>query len=1181
MQTKKKCFILHKISIMMSLVMILELVANFSVKTVQAQEKLTTSPVFSDVPFTEASKDKSLPSSSQQSSQIELLGLSSEQPSRLSSSGKEVDKNKNPLGPDTVVINRNYQLAYTYDVANQDELNLYDNVIGQPKISFNHEIASNTSDSNSSLHKKVVAVDVDGNGRQEVATLELVYDTKNQSYSLQLFLSDYQNLESNGKALTSKKYIVDTYQKYPGEDITYVNDPIQCAAGDFNEDGKEEIAIAIGTKLYLYKVTMSSIQSLSSITYASLIGDLEALDTDQDCFPELCVTTDANQRAATLNIYDKTDLSSCDYSIELALGDMKLLTASVDMGDLFGDGENTIVLGGKSQVTKGKSSKTIGVITSIKYHSKEDQYDKEITKIYSMLSDSDTSFQAIRSAFDIKCVSLATPIAGTPESIVFGGYIFDYDKLENKFQRASISPYSNDSSGTKKGNNAKKAEDNITDVNHDKDKTYILETIVGNFDGNTLGREQILLLHYNHWYDKEVVYITQCYQKEDGTITANLKQIYEKKKNIAYPYPSITEVDVLNHSSKLKFLPEESVFVYSNPIVTAVLGASPYYKELEDITTALGNVDTTFGTGAESEQSIEQGTSVMAGISFGFNFEVSFLFTKLFELEMETEIKSSLTSTYSTVTSVSKDISYSNYYSEDAVVLTVIPYDVYVYEATVWNALQSRYETGTIVMQIPYTPMTSMMTVDNYRKAAEQIPDAPMITSEVLQHNAGDPRSYPRTSKGLSNVSEKSMLMAGKDEQSSFIGSGIGNSSVEQSITSKNTSSVSYDFEFTVESKISQTIGVVKTGVSGGFGLSTNVIIRSSKYTTRSGSVASVPSAYSQYQFNWALVAYEYNLKAGDGYQKCNVINYICKPVGNEYPPKAPENLSLEAQGLNFNKISFKGAEGAAGYTILRSNRSDEPYQVLTSVAGKDNTTFTDTTIQPNQNYYYKVKAYNSKLTIASKEIIAPTLQVVELQVKEQPKLSYEELEILDLSALILTMVLSNNSSIQVNYSDFDKYNLSTSLENGMELDETYHGSPITIKYLPNLVTTNTNRLMIKANNPYPITLKVNFMVGSTSKALILVPGKQLKAVLTMENTTKETISAVVTLALYDSAGTMVNYKTTNQSMKANETVQQDLTLTLPFDVTGYMAKVFVWDGTSLSNSNLIPLTQVVQIPEN
>ncbi len=1168
--------------------------SDFYTTPVNAQEEKAVTSFSTDDPIAEASIKNSLPTNPTQSKQVELLGLSTDQPSRTALSGEEVDKNKNPLGPDTLVLNRTYQLAYTYEANNKDQLNVYNNPIGADRISINkNRISSNTSANSGkldALHKNIIAVDTDGDGTQEVANIAYEYIPSSKVYSLVLYISDFNNLTGNGEPTTSEFYSISLSKDYPNNDLTFANDAIKSTSGDFDQDGIDEIAIATGSSVFLCKATMSSYKVISSAKYSSSVGDIKALDTDKDGFPELLITKNSSDHeAATLMIHNGTKLSSPDYSIELALGDTTFTTATVDVGDLLGDGDNTIVIGGNSKVKKGKSTTVIGLITYIKYHPETNSYDEALTKIYSMLSDSKTSFKAVRSNFDVKCVSLATPVPGTPEAVILGGYIFNYDQVNDAFKRLTINTYSNNStkdfalgvSGPMPGNSSKKAEDNITNVNYDSDETYILETLVGNFDGNSSGKEQIIMLHYNNWYDKKLVYITQCFMKDDKTITSNLNQVSQITKSNAYTYPSISAVDVYNHGTKLKFLSDRSSFVYSQPVVTAVLGASPYYKELEDITVGLGNVNTTYGTGSESETSSTNGVSVSAGVSFGYENSVSIFGIELFRYSFEASVESSLSSGWSNASSVSKEISYTNYYADDAVIFTVVPYDAYVYEATVWNSETKKYETGEVLMQIPYTPMTTMMTVEDYNKAVETIPNAPIITPDVLDHTIGDPRSYPRSSKGLSNVSNQDVLMVASKDEDAFQLCGTGNGYTEQSITKASMKGKSFHFEETIELSYRVGVGGFTAGTSTGVGHSNSLSITSSASTTRSGCVANVPSSYSQYQFSWALVAYHYNLKAGDSYQECMVISYICKPIRDDYPPKVPSNLKVSSQDLNSIKLRWDPAEGVAGYSILRSTTMDGPYTIVSSVDGKNTTTFNDTTIGRNQDYYYQIKAFNSKLARPTESLAVSSLYVTDMQIKTQPKLSYSEYDSLDLSALVVALVLNNDTTANVSYPDFEKYNISTSLNHGIELDAANTGIPITVKYLPNNVSTNTKGLSIKAYNPYPIELTVHFIVGSTEDAIALVPGKQLKAAITMENTTTSNLAAVVTLALYDNKGTMVQYAVTAKTVAANKSTDCSNTLTLPSNVDGYTAKVFVWDGTSLSSSSLIPLAEVIQIPAN
>lgn len=1133
----------------------------------------TSQAVSSDNAVTEVTKANSLPSDAKQEEQQELLGLPAEQPARISPGGREVNKNENPLGPNTVVLNRNYQLAYTLETSNKDTLNVYNNSIASPVISFDSAIASTTSSISNSFdayHKKLVAVDTDGNGTQEVANIGFT-GSQSAGYKLQLYISDY-NQRTDAKApVTSSLYTITTIKTYPGNDTSYNNsNPFKCTAGDIDHDGKDEIAVTFGNNVYICKAALSSFQLKTSKQFSDNIGDIDLLDSNGDGFPELLITTENEKNAAHLMIYNKVNLSDAVYNIELSLGDTAFATASADRGDIFGDGEKNIVIGGK---TLGNRA----ALTYIKYDPETEGYDSELDKIFDM--ESKTSFDAVRTEYDIKCAALAVPTEGTPESVVFGGYIFNYNKDTKEFDRKSISTYYENSGRGVTGNPSNKSEDNITDTNNKKDDTYIIDTLVGNFDGNTEGKEQVIMLHRNHWYDNKMFYLTECYMENDGKITARLREVCDVKRN-AYYYPAFCPVDVYNHSTKLKLLSDKSSFEYSKPVITAVLGASPYYKELEDYQDyAYTNVGTTYGTGTEDESSTSNGVTASVGLSFGFETGVDIFGLISFELEFETQVTNTFTNNWSTATSISKEISYTNYYDSDAVVLTVVPNDVYVYEATAWNDKTREYETGQIVMQVPYSPLTTVMTVEDYNKAAEKIDDAPRITADVLKHTVGDPRSYPSSSSGLTNVKGMDVLKIAKSDNDSFIGSGVGNSSIEQSITSAKVSSYSFDYELNIDVSVKEKIGSLTFGTSAGAGYTHGLSISSTKSTTRIGSVGSVPSACRQYQFKWALVVYNYDLPAGKSTQRCTVVNYICRPLGSDYPPKSPQNLVLKDQDIKSISLSWDKADGATGYNILRSATENGDYSVVGTVSGVNTNSYKDVTIEANKNYYYKLVSFNSIIAIPTEPLSVPGLYATDIKIKTQPKLTYKQYDQLDLSALVVTLTLSNEKITDINYSDFISYNITTSMENGIELDSDNSGTPITVKYNTGGISTNTNNLTIRGSSSYPIALSVNFVVGNTSNAVVLSPGKLLNANITMENTSSSDLAVTAYLVLYDEKGTMLQYSASSKTVQSGKTVSCSNQFTLPSNITGYTAKVFVWDGTNLTSSNLTPLSDVVQIP--
>ncbi len=188
-----------------------------------------------------------------------------------------------------------------------------------------------------------------------------------------------------------------------------------------------------------------------------------------------------------------------------------------------------------------------------------------------------------------------------------------------------------------------------------EDSTYIISTIIGNFDGNLSGREQVLMLHYNRFYDGEHVFLTWCGREDNNStdITTHLTKIWggdQGKTN----YPSVTAIDVLNTGITVVAKPELTTFTFSDPTVIAVLGAAPYYKELNEqsgeYSGTIGNIGTTYGTGVEKSSSLGGGISASAGVTFGFEDGLSIFGKKIFSQEFEVEVKSSFTQSWTSTT---------------------------------------------------------------------------------------------------------------------------------------------------------------------------------------------------------------------------------------------------------------------------------------------------------------------------------------------------------------------------------------------------------------------------------------------------------------------------------------------------------------------------------------------------
>ncbi|MDU0201060.1 beta-L-arabinofuranosidase domain-containing protein [Paenibacillus sp. MAH-36] len=87
-----------------------------------------------------------------------------------------------------------------------------------------------------------------------------------------------------------------------------------------------------------------------------------------------------------------------------------------------------------------------------------------------------------------------------------------------------------------------------------------------------------------------------------------------------------------------------------------------------------------------------------------------------------------------------------------------------------------------------------------------------------------------------------------------------------------------------------------------------------------------------------------------------------------------------------------------------------------------------------------------------------------------------------------------------------------------------------------------------------------------------------LTATVTGTNKGSAAVSSLVTLALYDAAGKLVDKSQVSKSVTHGAPVTLSTNLTLPANVTGYTAKVLVWDGTDLQTSHLQPLSGAAEL---
>jgi len=1159
----------------------------------------------------------------EQAAPVEALGFSVDQPERYSASGQLVDRTKSPFGVNKVTKYGVSQLFINVNGQNtlyQASFPQHSNFINADQA-VNGTILGNNSpvtDLVSAGERVSVAADTDGDGKDEV---------------LNVFWT------SSGKVgVTITQYIDDTTPRYTKKTVTKTytqvgndtsmfqwvtgsidkNRYIYAASGDFDHDGKDEVAIGRGDTIALCRITTTKLTVLSTLrlnsnsgsfrtmvesgnfggsTKTLVVNSMLAADLDDDGFKELFVSAGrsyvskaADDTDEDINDYERgyrsylmifrytTDLNKLhEHTVELTAtageNTVYIDDPGMDVGDIFGDGEKELVIGGR--LFGRKDDNNVGLIT-LHYDPESDSYQRGLrdNRLYTFVSD---EFKAVQNKLGVKCVNFDP--AAFMSFVVLGGFIYKYNPETDAFDKQTI--YAANSSGLK-ANSEAKAKNNLTNTNISKDKTYILDMVAGNFNERTLESigtdtsEQLVVLHHNEWYDSRRVYVTTV-NMLNGVLYAHMKQQINSKTN-GYYY-SICAPDIYDRGLQMEFIPGDSEFIFSDPMVVAVLAATPYYEELMDEYEAIGNAKTLFGTESSRSSSQSNGLSVSASFICGYEFSVNLFYGNISSASWELEVSNTFTAAFERYSSVTKSILYENYYNQNAVIVSAVPYDCYYFKVT--NTQTGASEKTRIM--VPFAPVTRIMSFSAYNKVKDAVSTVPSIDG-VFSHKVGDPRTYPSSKTGLSNVKDAEVLLGiSGDDYGNFVGVGIGNNVTEQGISI--TQGKSRTLENNLEVKFTMTAGAGGVYVGGGAALGyTYSSTKSAEETTMySGSVAGLPEEREAYSYKWSLAAYPYDLKAGSSTQRCMVIGYLCQPVGANYPPSPVKNFRVDSRSAAGIKLKWDKPETAnvqtkglpSGYTLYRADSERGEYTRLATISGRTTVTYTDSTAK-GRDYVYKIVAENTRESVPV-TLAVPRVKVKSMAVKALPELSYEDGSELDLTALAVTMTYDDGSTKDAAFADFGD-DFIVSVADGSALSLAQHGTPLTVTYVPDGITLNIGTLVVSAEAAYDIGLTASFTVGSTKNATALEAGKKVSATATLINNTASAQQVLVILALYSDKGTMVSSSVKAVNVAASKTSSVTFTnvFTVPASTSGYAVKLFVWDGTSIADTRQIPKSNVI-----
>lgn len=1202
-----------------------------------------------------------LPMDSDKAKQAQALGISTTQQSRLDPITKQpIDKkNNNPFGANAVMSESYRQLALTgvsstRNSGNNDVNRVYNSPTPTSGLNLKSYLGGGPIDSTTAeeydKQKAMVAADISGTGKDSIITAYLNPKISMTSFPFAvkpLLIFKVTTYDKNNSMVQKSYTMSENFKKTSGPWDKYIQEsPIRVAAGDFNHDGKDDVAVLAYRTVAIYSFASGKPEKLAYGEFAAGADsiDLSAADANNDGFKDLLVA--ASGYPGNLYIFHSiekdADITLAKASANVALKskevqgdgliviDKTMKFPSADVGDVFGTGEKVVIIGGKTTIKKVDSSNTkkkpvesssdAVCLAYIKFNPNTGKYSEisdfySTSTVYNKKEKANIAEKTVTNILKVKTVNLETPTPGQPVSLVCGDTIFQYNKEKDKFEQRQVTktdisssyydPEPKNTKGLTKseegGHDIKESGGNITNASLENNRKFIMDVVVGNFDGNSDGIEQIIMLHFNEWNNHPGnAYVTVCGRADaknskNTTLVSNMTQIgrftSEKILEANYYYPAICAPNTNGDGVRLEYMPERSKYSFRDPVVVAVLGAAPYYKELEEQYGNLyGNIATSFGESKSTGSSTGNGVNFTAGISVGFEQEFSFL-VKLGGIEFETEIETNMTWMWTNSKSITKGINYTAT-TEDMVVTVVVPVDVYYYKAhKIKNGV--KVETTVVSVEVPYEPIDKMMGLEDYNNAVKDMKNAPYVPDEVLNHTAGDPRTYLTKMSPIKNFSN----IKGQETVDSGIktSTGIGLGFATQTIGMEETKEKNYDVELNAKVTAKVNAGGATIGGSLGSGYSRSLGWSATNAKEFSGTVVSVPKEYSQYSFEWTLLTYTYQLpKNGEKVDandpnpsKCVVVNYAVSPTsGNELPPRIPTNFQVDSEKFTLGGASLKwdSVEGASSYTLLKATAvngkkpADKDYVNVDTVK---ETTYVAANLGTGTSYF-KVLANSisgKKGMPTAESVKVKAVQPIELTLKQQPKNTYVEGERLDLSSLIATLTFEGNITKDIEYKDFASTGLSVSeLKNGAVLSSRQNNLVLTVNYDDAKLSAKTLPIVVDIPGLYNLVTSVVFKVGDKDNATQLEVNQDLLASVTTRNLKDQSQKVMVIVALYNEKGTMVDMSWKSQDIPAKGTQTITSGFKLPSVVSKHVVKVMMWDGSSFTDTIQSPQSAIVQL---
>lgn len=443
------------------------------------------------------------------------------------------------------------------------------------------------------------------------------------------------------------------------------------------------------------------------------------------------------------------------------------------------------------------------------------------------------------------------------------------------------------------------------------------------------------------------------YSSQEGVVCQS-----NSRQDMYGTFVSLCLPDIDNDSVRLKY--EGEYPVYTNPEVYAILQASPYFDDVQEVYEYVNNGGTSYSTSKGSSNTVSTNLSISVGAYVSSEIQL------IGAGEVEVELSYGASFEYANTKTTEYEMTYNAAGGgSDQVVLYCLKYMYYEY--SIYDPIARKWEP--VVMPVCLGPSTSIIDVADYDKVARRSKGLNEIYNNILNNTAGDPATY----QTLGGKLKYTYQSGGNNNYSSVNASSGADQTQTISVTDEN----EYSTEVFLEAN-------EKLGAGGG-GLGNKVIVGvtssqhaglgytrvSSNGVTYSGTVDNVPADCTGFSFDWQLRVNTAKLNSDSdsvfviGYDVKNVVRPARMPMGLSVVDTTRNSVSLEwspSNDADYYEVCIVDAGG--NY----NSKAVVPYTV---------TDYEVKGLYSNRTYTFAVRALqaNGSKSLFSRPATATTLQ--------------------------------------------------------------------------------------------------------------------------------------------------------------------------------------------------------------